>query len=83
MAKPKRIRQNGSIEDAQRELWRAILCTRAVLIDPLTDPDRTLRAAHAMQQCVSAYVRLVETQELEARVTELETAATRGIRRVA
>jgi ubiquinone biosynthesis protein UbiJ len=83
MNKRIRIRKVGSVEDAQRELWRSIMRVREVLNDPLADPERTLKAAHAMQQCVSAYVRLVETKDLEARVTELETAAARGVRRVA
>ena len=65
MAKPKRIRRVGGLHDARKELWRAIICTREVLKDPQSDANTTLKAAHALQQCVSSYVRLLETSTLK------------------
>jgi|GEM_PF-4808172 len=52
-AKAKRIRKIGEIEDARRELWRAIIRVKEVLNDPQTGAEGTLRAAHAIQQCIS------------------------------
>ena len=38
------------------------------------DPQLVLRAVHAMSQVSSAYARIVEVGELEARLAALETA---------
>ncbi|MEM1095194.1 MAG: hypothetical protein AAGJ10_11380 [Bacteroidota bacterium] len=70
--KPKRIRKPGSIDDAKRELWRAVCCARAVLIHTETGPELTLRAVHAVQQSISAYIRILEAADLHEQVQELQ-----------
>ena len=67
-----RLRKIGTIADMQRELWRAILCARDVLQDPDNDTTATLKAVHAITSASSAYAKLVEVGELEARLGELE-----------
>ncbi len=70
--KTKRIRKVGSIEDARKELWRAIIRVKEILMDTSTDDPTTLKSAHCMQQCVSSYVRLLEATDLEQRIEKLE-----------
>jgi len=70
--KPVRIRRVGTTKDAQRELWRAVIAARNVLLDGETDAHTTLKAVHAIQQAISTYVRIQETLELEARLEALE-----------
>lgn len=74
-AKSRRVRKIGKIKDAKRELWRAIISVKYILMDPSTDTSTTLKSAHAMQQCVSSYVRLIEASDFEKRLQLLEEAA--------
>ncbi len=67
-----RLRKSGTIADMQRELWRAILCAKDVLLEPSTDAATTLKAVHAITQACSAFAKLTEISELEARLVELE-----------
>jgi len=67
-----RLRKSGTSADMQRELWRAILCAKDVLLEPSTDPATTLKAVHAITSASTAYAKLVEVGELEARLAELE-----------
>ena len=69
-----RLRKSGTIADMQRELWRAILCAKDILLEPSTDPATTLKAVHAITSASTAYAKLIEVGELEARLTELEKA---------
>ncbi|GAB5519712.1 MAG: hypothetical protein RhofKO_19630 [Rhodothermales bacterium] len=70
--KPKRLRKTGTLEDAKRELWRAVLCARSVLMHAETGPELTLKAVHAVQQSISAYLRLLEAADLHEQVQELQ-----------
>ncbi len=56
----------------QRELWRAILCAKDVLQDPDSDTSATLKAVHAITSASTAYARLVEIGEIEARLEAVE-----------
>ena len=67
-----RLRKSGTIADMQRELWRAILCAKDVLLEPSTDAATTLKAVHAITSASTAYAKLVEVGELEARLAEIE-----------
>ncbi len=67
-----RMSKTGTIADMQRELWRAILCAKDVLLDASNDPATTLKAVHAITSASTAYAKLVEVGELEARLAELE-----------
>ena len=71
--KPKRIRKTGTLDDARRELWRAVVCSRTVLMAPESGDELTLKAAHCVQQCVSAYVRLLETSTMQGQLDTLKT----------
>lgn len=80
MSRPQRIRKMGDLDDLRREMWRAVLCARAILMDSLADTDTTLKAIHAMQQAGSAYGRLLEKTELQKQMDELSEAV-RELRR--
>ena len=75
MAKAKKSRGAGDIDDARHALWDGIESVRRVLYDADgTDPALTLRAVHALTQATGAYAKLVQAVELEARVEALESA---------
>ena len=67
-----RLRKTGDLTDMRRELWRAILCAKEVLLDPSSDPSTTLKAVHAITSASTAYARLVEIGEIEARLEAVE-----------
>ena len=73
-------RKPGTVDHARRVLWAAIERVEEVLHDAAepengrANPDMILRAAHAITQASSAYARIVEAGELEARLGELEAA---------
>ncbi len=69
-----RIRKLGDLTDTRRELWRAIVVARGVLTNADNPPELTLKAVHAITQASTAYVKLIEVGELEARLAELEKA---------
>ncbi len=70
--KQARLRKIGTLADMQRELWRAILCAKDVLQDPDSDTSATLKAVHAITSASTAYARLVEIGEIEARLEAVE-----------
>lgn len=72
---PKRTRKVGSVADARRVLWRAVRAVEGLLTVPDVTPSLVLRASHALAQSAGVYLRLVEVDELEARVAALEKAA--------
>lgn len=64
----------GSLEGATRVLWTALTRSGAAL--RARDHSTALKAAHAVAQCATAYARLVEVSELEARIKALEGLST-------
>jgi hypothetical protein len=68
----KRRRKAGDIATLRRVLWASILASEQLLID--NDPDRRLRAVHALTQASATYARLTETSDLENRIVALEQA---------
>ena len=68
----RRIRKIGDLTDARRKLWQAITTAEDVLLDDETTAEMELRAVHAITQACSAFAKLTEISELEARLTELE-----------
>lgn len=70
--KRRRIRKVGDLTDARRKLWQAITTAEDVLLSDQTDDQLALRAVHAITQATTAYAKLVEVGELEARLAELE-----------
>lgn len=60
----------GTLEDARKVLWGAL--KRAAKVLRSGDDDRALKAVHAVSQASTAYARLVEVGELEARIWALE-----------
>lgn len=84
MAKKARRRgQPGTVAEAQVLLWRALERAGELLevIDPETGaPDNALalKAIHAISQGASAYAKIVEVGELEARLEALEAAQASG-----
>jgi hypothetical protein len=81
--KRRRVSKIGGLEDARAKLWQAITTAEDLLLEETADPSMTLRAVHAITQACAAYVKLVESSELEARVAELEAqVASRNSRAV-
>lgn len=72
--KARRREEPGTIAQAQALLWRAL--TRAGDLLDEEDPHLTLKAIHAISQGASAYARIVEVGELEARIEALEAQGT-------
>ncbi|MDL2343098.1 hypothetical protein QOL99_02925 [Deinococcus sp. MIMF12] len=66
----KRRGKPGTLEDARALLWRAL--TRAGELLEEEDPLLSLKAIHAVSQGASAYAKIVEVGELEARIAALE-----------
>lgn len=76
----RRKRQAGSVDDAKRLLWSALQRAEQLLDaqNPetgLPDDALALRAVHAISQGVSAYAKVVEVGELEARIQALESVS--------
>lgn len=69
-AKKARRRKTGTLEDARALLWRAL--TRGGELLEEEDPALSLKAVHAVSQGVTAYARVVEVGELEARIAAIE-----------
>jgi len=72
--KAKKARRAGTVDDVRLKLWNALLRVENVLYDDDSDASTVLKATHAMTQAASAYARIVEAGELEARLSELEAA---------
>jgi hypothetical protein len=70
--KRRRIRKVGDLDAARKKLWQAITTAEDVLLGNADDDTMTLKAVHAMTQACTAYAKLVEASELEARLVELE-----------
>lgn len=68
----KRRGKAGTLEDARALLWRAL--TRAGELLEQEDPMLSLKAVHAVSQGASAYARIVEVGEIEARLAALEAS---------
>ncbi len=68
----RRIRKIGSLTDARRKLWQAITSAEEVLLDDQSDALTVLKAVHAITSASTAYARLVEIGELEARLAAVE-----------
>jgi hypothetical protein len=73
----KRARKPGNLAALQRLLWRALLTAEEIL-DGTSEEEMQLRAIHAISQASGQYLKLIETGELEARVTALEAEGGQG-----
>lgn len=72
--KRRRIRKVGDLVDARRKLWQAIITAEDVLLDHESDTVMQLKAVHAITQATTAYAKLIEIGELQARLASLEEA---------
>lgn len=76
--KARRRETPGTLEDARCLLWRALDRAGEMLdaLDENEQPDHALalKAVHAISQGASAYAKIVEVGELEARIHALEQA---------
>jgi hypothetical protein len=59
-------------------LWRTILEVESLLDVRPPATDVVLKSAHALAQLAGAYTRLVETADLEARLSALEQSMERN-----
>lgn len=62
----------GTVGDLQVKLWRALSAADEILADRASDPALRLRALHALTQASGAYLKVLETGELEARLRAVE-----------
>ncbi len=72
--KRRRIRKLGDLTDMRRKLWQAITTAEDVLLDDQSDAVMQLKAVHAITSASTAYAKLIEVGELEARLSELEAS---------
>jgi hypothetical protein len=70
----RRARNAADLGTAQRVSWTAVRECERVLLAAETDIETRLKAAHALNQCLSTFTKLTEAAELAARVEELERA---------
>jgi hypothetical protein len=71
----KRSRKPGNLAQLVRILWQAVLEAQAVLEGADEDEaELKLRAVHALGQVSGQYAKLLEIDELEARLSALEQA---------
>jgi hypothetical protein len=59
-------------------LWQTIIEVEALLDTRPPSNDLVLKSAHALAQLASAYTKLVETADLEARLAKLEASMAAG-----
>lgn len=76
-------RASGDIAAARRKVYRALQMAEAVMMDAAAEDDHAtvLRAVHATTQAAATFARIVEVGEMEARLQQLEAAASPSDRR--
>lgn len=68
----KRLQRAGSVEDVRLRLWEAIEAASDLVADGEKEDALRLRAVHAITQASTAYAKLTEAVEFEARLKTLE-----------
>jgi hypothetical protein len=68
----KRYRKPGDLTQLRAVLWRTILEVEDLLDVPQRPPDLVLKSAHALAQLAGAYRAVLETVDIDARLTALE-----------
>jgi len=74
MSWPGKVRNAGSLEEAQVILWRAVLAGQAGLYKAMAadDHEGVRKYVHALTQVIGAYGNLTETVNLGAEIEELK-----------
>jgi hypothetical protein len=67
----KRRRKPGDLDQLKAVLWGA-LCEAETVLRETSDEERVLRACHTISQASAAYLKLLETGELERRIQAME-----------
>jgi hypothetical protein len=65
-----RRRKPGDLGQLRRVLWASLLEVEQLVAS--TNPDRKIRAAHALSTLAGTYLRALQVHELEARLVRLE-----------
>ena len=73
----KRARKPGNLAALTRVLWRAVLEAQEIM-DHADVDEMKLRAIHAISQTSSAYAKLLEIGEFEARLAAVEAELQNG-----
>lgn len=68
----KRAKEDGTLAQLQSRVWSAINRLDSIVNDSAADPALVLRASHALFQGASAYTKVLEAGESEARLAALE-----------
>jgi hypothetical protein len=74
----KRRRKAGNLDDLTRVLWQVILEVEALLDTRPPSNDLIIKSAHALAQLAGAYRAVIETTDLEARLSALEQSVERN-----
>jgi hypothetical protein len=68
----RRYAKPGDVLQLRTVLWQTILDTKALTDGPEPAPEMVLKVAHALAQLAGPYRQLLETSDLETRLTALE-----------
>ncbi len=67
-------RKPGNLGQLRSVLWQVLLEVETIATNPETGPGKKLRAAHALSSLAGSYAKIVESHELEQRISALEAA---------
>ena len=72
--KTKRLRRRkpGDLGQLRSVLWQVLLEVEAIATDGNTGDADKLKAGHALSSLAGSYAKIVETHDLEQRITALE-----------
>ena len=70
--KRKRSRKPLSLRVARLRMTDACIVLEAIIMDDKNDPYTRINAANALSGLLTRYAKITETEELEARILELE-----------
>ncbi len=70
--KLRQIRKPGSLQTLKKKMWRAVLNAEDILTSAHVSPDQQLRAVHALIQAGGAYLKLLETTDLQEQLDLLK-----------
>ena len=73
--KPRRkhIRKPGDLGTLKKKMWLAVVSAQDILTSDHVSTDQRLRAVHALVQAGGAYLKLLETSDLQEQLDHLKT----------
>ncbi len=74
-----RAEANGTLQELQLRVWRAINRIDGIISDNASDPALVLKASHALFQGAAAFAKVLGAGEFEARLEALENPTSRHL----